>query len=66
MFNFDGAVFKLLYDFGIDFSNVDISSLSAGECFMIALIFLFVLVFVLLIIRGLFYCLRELAGSCLK
>jgi len=66
MFNFDGAVFQLLYQFGIDFSQIDTSKLTAGDCFILAMVYIVAVVFVVVILRGLFYCLRELTGSCLK
>lgn len=64
--NLDGPLFRLLADFGLDFTNFDSSTATVADCFIIAICMLFCLVFILLIIRGLFYALRELTGSCLR
>lgn len=66
-FNFSGALFSLLYEFGIDLSAIeDVAELTHQDCFLIALAMIFALVFILLIIRGLFYALRQLTGSVLR
>ena len=66
-FNFSGALFNLLYQFGIDLSAIkNTVELTQQDCFLIALAMGFVLVFILLILRGLFYALRELTGSVLR
>ena len=66
-FNFSGALFNLLYQFGIDLSAIkNTVELTQQDCFLIALAMVFVLVFILLILRGLFYALRELTGSVLR
>lgn len=66
-FNFDGALFSLLSYFGINLPAIEnVSDLTYQDCFLLAFAMLFCLVFILLIIRGLFYCLRELTGSCLR
>lgn len=66
-FNLDGALFNLLYQFGIDLSVIEnTADLTYQDCFLIAVAMLFCLFFILLIIRGLFYALRELFGSCLR
>ena len=66
-FNFSGALFNLLYQFGIDLSAIEnTAELTHQDCFLIALAMIFSLVFVLLILRGLFYAFRELTGSVLR
>lgn len=66
-FNFAGALFNLLYQFGIDLSAIkNTAELTHQDCFLIALAMIFALVFILLILRGLFYALRELTGSVLR
>lgn len=66
-FNLEGALFSLLYQFGIDLSAIEnTSELSYQDCFLISVAMIFCLVFILLIIRGLFYALREMFGSCLR
>lgn len=66
-FNFDGALFQLLYGLGLDLSSIEnIEEMTPQDLFFIALIFAGCLLLVCLVLRGLFYCLRELTGSCLR
>lgn len=63
--NLNSPLFQLLADFGIDFSKFDTATATVGDYFLISLFVLVVLVFLLLVIRGLFYALREIFGGCL-
>lgn len=66
-FNFEGALFQLLCSLGLDLSVIEnVAELTPQDLFFIALGFVACLLLVFLVLRGLFYCMRELTGSCLR
>ena len=66
MFDFKAPFFRLLLSYGIDISKVDFSTITDGELLVLSLMVVFAFFFVALCIRGIFYCIREICGSCIK